>query len=219
MPIAKERSIRIQSRANNTVTRIPTRRPSNRVFHASSLAHPCSFLPRHPPLPHTTFPSPQNRRTATRNFPGFTPVAETAVERNFRSRKKPRANTAIKRAPGKNPRFYPSLLLSLTLSFSSIPLTTRAPHQPPQEADLHARPAGCEIVERKTDLERERDRGRRSRSKRRENRCDPFAMGKRDRERLRGGGGGGGGHVTARERSDDGRRGGRGKLRAAWTEK
>lgn len=79
-----------------------------------------SFQPRSAslffPPPYTSLLSPRNQRTATRNFPGFTPVAETAVERNFRSRKKPRANTTIKRAPRKNPR-----LPSPSLSFFDPP--------------------------------------------------------------------------------------------------
>lgn len=130
---------------------------------------------RFPPLP----PGSSNRDTQFSRL--HARVAETAVERNFRSRKKPRANIAIKFASCKNSSCNPPpASLSLSLSF-------RDPGRNPVPRFLLRRSGSLRSTAKRIctlDRPRLRDRG----GGEKENRCDPFAMGKRDRGRSRGGG-------------------------------
>lgn len=122
-----------------------------------SPAHPfASYLSSSGLLSLSSFPSsprPGSSNRDTQFSRLHARVAETAVERNFRSRKKPRANIAIKFAPCKNPRSPCGLSLSPSLSLSLF-LSLRPRAQPrvlrfllapfasfDREADLHARPA------------------------------------------------------------------------------
>jgi len=132
------------------------------------------FLPSLCPSPSSPSPESSNRDTQFSRL--HARVAETAVERNFRSRKKPRANIAIKFAPCKNPRSPSERPLPLCdpelnpVLRLSPPCSVRFVR--PRSGSARSTSGDCEIEGRE-----------------KENRCDPFAMGKRDQERSRGDGG------------------------------
>lgn len=143
--------------------------------------HPfANHLPSSGPLslsssPTRSSPSPGSSNRDTQFSRLHARVAETAVERNFRSRKKPRANIAIKFAPCKNPR--------------GLSLPARPPGSTPCSPLSPPRSSLARFVRPRSGSARSTGRGCEIEGGEKENRCDPFAMGKRDRERSRGGGG------------------------------
>jgi len=162
--------------------------------------------------------SPPNRRTATRNFPGFTPVSRKPQWNGISGRARSRAQT--------------SPLNSLHAKTSRSPFISLHPFSAPPEGlnpvlrflpslhSLHSTAKRIYTLDRSRDhRERERERERekereREREREKENRCDPFSMGKRDRVRSRSGGG----HnmrQDERRREIKGREKERGKLRGA----
>lgn len=163
---------RLFTQSHTQVLRTKSFRAS--VCYLSFFAPLSFFLP--PPTSSSTSPGSSNRDTQFSQL--HARVAETAVERNFRSRKKPRANIAIKFAPCKNSR-SPS---------GFPPLFPRPQAQPPSSA--LPPPRSVRSVRPRSGSARSTGRDCEIEGKEKENRCDPFAMGKRDRGRSRGGGGG-----------------------------